>query len=1645
MTPPSTLWTRNDAELNELIGSYFGQIADEDLRHISEAHRRETVGAHVELAEARSGREPVIAVQQTGQRSVVQVVTDDMPYLVDSVTAEITRAGHGIALVIHPIFLVTRNPEGPCLQTVTSLPSQMSSFSSGDTQTLPALAALVDQNTRMEVESWITVELDRSIDAEDAQELVDGLYRVLGDVSASNQDQQRMIAQANAAASEIRQLISIEDRDETAELLEWMGRGNFVFLGCREYQLAPSSNSAEPELEPVAGTGLGILADDADGTPLPTATTILSGPGALARRSKAVVITKANSRSTVRRRSYMDYVAVRSFDAQGVVIGERRFLGLFSQSAYTQSITTIPLLRSRSKQLLARSGFRADSHSGKDLLQILETYPRNELLQMDLPEMEEVAQQILQLQERRRIKLFLREDHYGRFMTALVYLPRDRYNTAVRHRLEQVLVDNLGAESVDFTVSLTESVLARLFFRLRVDSEQASGSVTTAELEERLARAVRSWSEGFLQESYDAYPQTHAEAVANDWAEAFPADYRVIYEVTDALHDAAECQTLQADQSPGPRLYFYAPETAGQADMRMKLYLREPKTLTDTLPTIDDFGLEVLDERSYVLTPESGETFYLYDLGLRYPAGVDQHASIDVLKEAALQVLTGRAESDVFSQLVLQLRMGIDRVTVLRAYAKYMRQLGIPYSYDFLAEALLAHPQVTGALISYFTAKFDPELGDTAIAQSESANTGDQAQLEAEVATEEAEHTGAVTTRDQAVQACRASVVEALSSVATLDADRVLSTFLNLIDATDRTNVYQEREWVSLKLRPESIDLAPKPRPAHEIWVYSPTVEGTHLRFDKVARGGLRWSDRQEDFRTEVLGLVKAQMVKNAVIVPSGAKGGFYAKALPDPAEDRSAWFEAGRQAYQIFIRGLLDLTDHREQIRDNDGELTVRVTPPDAVVAHDGEDSYLVVAADKGTATFSDTANEISQEYGHWLGDAFASGGSVGYDHKAMGITARGAWESVKAHFAGLGVDTQSQDFTVVGIGDMGGDVFGNGMLLSEHIRLVAAFNHLHIFIDPDPDADASFQERKRLFTNRPSGWDSYDPSLISTGGGVFSRQARSIEITEQMRSRFGLADNVKSLTPPELISAVLKAPVDLLYNGGIGTYVKGTEETHEEVGDRANNGIRVNGNQLRASVVAEGGNLGLTQAGRIEAAQQGVLINTDAIDNSAGVDSSDYEVNIKILLDQLIRHDRLEVAERSWLLQEMTDEVAQLVLQTNKDQNVLLLADRQRLGDWSPSFGRLITWLENKAGLDRELEVLPTDEKMHQRINDGVAPLTSPELSVLSAYAKIQLKGALAGSDLLADPWLGQVLQQYFPQRISQHYGDQLAQHPLAAEIISNLVANAAINMGGSTFIFRALEETYADEDQVVRAFLIARELFRLEDFDAAMRQLPVSFPSQMRASMYVDMRRLLDRAVRWIVNHTDSQRPLADEIEGFRGHMEPLVGSLGSRLRGEDAQRVSDQRQRAVEAGMGATLAAATAELFEEFSLLDIATLADSLERDSSEVADVYFAVYAQFEADMLLNLISTLPRQDKWQALARAAQRDELYFALREITRAVLSGAEPGQDAEEALAQWTRQRAGSLERTQRLLGEMQEREHNIASLTVLLRQLRTLIGA
>ena len=1522
----------------------------------------------------------------TSRHTAIQVCTDDMPFLVDSVLGELEQRDLEVHLLLHPQMPVRDTEQG---------------------------VEVVEPDEGERVESWMHIEVDRIPLEETRHELAQRLLDVLADVRAAYEDwgdmRQRCHDIIRELETHVPPTVDPDSVQPTIDFLRWLEDHHFTFLGYREYRL--EMLDGEEVLRSVPGTGLGILRDTDEGEG--SISRLRPEARATAREPRLLTITKANSRATVHRPVYLDYVGIRKFDTRGEVVGERRFLGLFTNSAYAESVTRLPVIGDKVRTILRDSGYAPDSHSGKDLMQVLETYPRDELFQAPIEVLAENAWEILLAQERRAFRLFVRKDEFGRFVSALVYLPRDRFNTAVRLRMERMLVEAYGAETVDYATRVGDQVLAQIHYILRMPRGGSIPDVDVEELERRLQEASRTWEERLAEavQSHFADEDTIGDVLAR-YASGFPEAYKEDFDAQTALVDLEHIKSLETRRKGMP-LRLYAEPGADPATRRLKCYRDREMPLTEVLPVFTDMGVKVTDERPYTLIGRDGVTRYIYDFGMKAPAQVweGQHGRTEeevarAFEEAFGAVWDGTAESDSLNSLVLSAGLHWREVVIVRTVVRYLRQVS-SFSLEYIEEAFAANPVLSRLLVELFRARFDPDA------------TGD---------------------RDAAVEEVRERIRTALDDVASLDQDRIIRSGVDVVMATLRTNFFRTDEdgrpkpHVSLKLNPRAIEGLPEPRPAFEIWVYAPRVEGVHLRFGAVARGGLRWSDRREDFRTEILGLVKAQMVKNAVIVPTGSKGGFFAKRLPDPSVDREAWLNEGKGAYRIFIKGMLDVTDNRV-----DGE----IVPPDRVVRHDGDDPYLVVAADKGTAAFSDLANEVAREYGFWLDDAFASGGSAGYDHKAMGITARGAWESVKRHFRELGVDTQSEDFTVVGIGDMSGDVFGNGMLLSEHIRLVAAFDHRDIFLDPDPDAASSYAERRRLFELPRSSWQDYDRSLISEGGGVYPRTAKSIPISPQVRQRLGIADGVTAMTPHELLSAILRAPVDLLWNGGIGTYVKASTETHSQIGDRANDAIRVDGRDLRVKVVGEGGNLGFSQLGRIEAAEHGVHINTDAIDNSAGVDTSDHEVNIKIALTPLVRSGDLSREERDELLVSMTDEVARSVLRNNYEQNVLLGNARYQGGVMVQVHARLMNALSESVGLDRELEFLPDDRELTRRERDGRG-LTTPEFAVLVAYAKLALKGSLLESEVPDDSYLESTLLEYFPAPLRERFGDVLRQHPLRREIIVNSLANNMVNRGGITFAFRAVEETGASYPQVARAFVVCRDVFDLAGFVTQVEGLDNKVSTAAQSELYLEFRRLLDRAVRWFLNNQSLTSRVERDIERFRGPVRELTPKVGGMLLGSERERWLAQAERARGNGIPEDLATWYASLLDSFSLLDIVELAEQVDRPVEEVAELYFATSERFQVDELLTAVSNLPRDDRWSSLARGAVRDDLYGVLRALTRTVLQGSEPHDDPRVRIDQWAGNNRESLTRVSQVLKNVARLENpGLAPVSVALRTLRGLV--
>ncbi|HEX6888488.1 MAG TPA: NAD-glutamate dehydrogenase [Candidatus Nanopelagicales bacterium] len=1598
----------SSARDERLAGVFYRHVDPGDLEgRDSEA----IVGAVTHLIAVASQRRPGEAIVRatnptvrddgwTVGRTVVNVVTDDMPFLVDSVSAELSRLGVGIHLVIHPIVAVVRDADGLLLHADPPAAAPDDASAATGTEGGP------DAGPRPE--SWMHIEVDWQAQPERLAELETCVLGVLDDVRRAVQDWPRMVAEARQLATALAASppagVAGDEVQEAVDLLAWLADDHFTFLGYREYALTGAPQRPEGlALVADVDSGLGLLrsgrGESVSFADLPPAVR------ARALEPRLLIITKANRRSTVHRPVYLDYIGIKRFDAHGRVVGEHRFIGLLSASAYTTSVEEIPVVDRKVHRVRTALGFARGSHGGRDLMQFLETFPRDELFAIDTDELVAIAEAALNLKERRATKLFVRHDTYGRFLSCLVYLPRDRYTTDVRLRVQELLREAVGGASVDYTARVTESVLARLHIVVRMARGQSVPvDLDVDALEVRLADVVRSWDDHLAQALVASSSEARAHDVLARYPQGFPEAYRAVTSPAEALADLDELERLTPEAPLRVALQPAAPGSGQQANARLKLYSLADVSLAQVLPVLSSLGVQVVTEQPFrlVRTRDDGTPggAFVFDFGLRASGSGRLGQVRGIWEQAFVACWEGLAEADGFNALVAEAGLDWRRIWVLRAYARYLRQAGSTFSQQYIEGAALANPRIASLLVQLFHVRFDPDL------------VGDRAGLERELVT---------------------TITRALDDVASLDQDRILRSFLGLIRATLRTNHFQpDRPALAVKLEPRRIRDLPEPRPSFEIWVQSPRVEGVHLRFGKVARGGLRWSDRREDFRTEILGLVKAQAVKNAVIVPVGAKGGFYAKQLPDAAAGRDAWLAEGVAAYKVFIGSLLDLTDNL---------VGAGVVPPERVVRHDEDDPYLVVAADKGTATFSDIANGVAAEYGFWLGDAFASGGSAGYDHKAMGITARGAWESVKAHFRVVGPDISSATFTCVGIGDMSGDVFGNGMLLSSTLKLVAAFDHRHIFLDPDPDPTLSFVERQRLFRLPRSSWADYSADLISAGGGVFPRSAKSIPVSPQVAAVLGIAAG-GTMAPNDLLRAILTAPVDLLWNGGIGTYVKGSTESNAQVGDRANDAIRVDGNQLRARVVGEGGNLGLTQRGRIEAARCGVALNTDAIDNSAGVDTSDHEVNIKILLERMIAAGELERSARDPLLQSMTDEVAGMVLRDNIDQNTLLTFERHQGAAMLPAQARVIRALERTAGLDRELEALPGDAAIDVLAAEGEG-LTRPELAVLVAYTKLDLKAALLESRLPDEPFAEPWLRHYFPTVLGERFAEHLAEHPLRRQIITTGLVNEMVNRGGISYALRVAEETGATPAEVGRAFAVSCGVFDLPELwrriDAEEGRAPTTALNALRS----EVQRLLDRATRWLLQTRGGTLDVPREIERFRGTVARRSGEVPSWLVGVERGRLQRRVADLAAQGVAEGLAVEVASLLDVFSLLDIVEVSRRTGEDPGVLGRLYFTISERYEVDRFLGRITALPRADRWSTLARAALRSDLYGALASLTARVARATPEGGEPADRVATWEERYAEGLGRARATLAEIGAQEtFDLATLSVAMRVIRTL---
>ncbi|UCP00157.1 NAD-glutamate dehydrogenase [Metapseudomonas lalkuanensis] len=1495
--------------------------------------------------------------------TAVEVLHPDIPFLVDSVRMELNRRGYSIHTLQNNVISVRRNAKG---ELVEVLPKGT-------------------QGKDVRQESMMFLEIDRCANNGAMKTLEKALLEVLGDVRVAVADFKPMKAKAQELLAWLDKAKLKVDGEELAEVkvfIEWLLDDHFTFLGYEEFTVADEKSGGHLVYDEKSLLGVsrlrraGLKKEDLH---IETeALTYLHEPSLLS-------FAKAAEPSRVHRPAYPDFVSIRELDAKGKVIKECRFMGLYTSAVYAESVGRIPYIRRKVAEIQRRSGFDAKAHLGKELAQVLEVLPRDDLFQTPVDDLFTTAMSIVQMQERNKIRLFLRRDPYGRFAYALAYVPRDVYSTETRLKIQQILMERLQASDCEFWTFFSESVLARVQFILRLDPKNKL-HVDTAMLEKEVIQACRSWKDDYASLINESFGEGQGTRVLADFPKGFPAGYRERFAPHSAVVDMQHLYSL-SDERPLV-MSFYQPLAQGEQQLHCKLYHADnPLALSDVLPILENLGLRVLGEFPYRLVRQDGRQYWIHDFAFTSALGdeVDIQELNDTLQDAFVHIVGGHAENDAFNRLVLTAAMPWRDVALLRAYARYLKQIRLGFDLSYIASTLLNHANIAKELVRLFKTRFY-------LARKLAADDLDDKQQKLEQA-----------------------ILGELDNVAVLNEDRILRRYLDLIKATLRTNFYQpdaagqNKSYFSFKLSPRLIPEIPRPVPKFEIFVYSPRVEGVHLRFGDVARGGLRWSDREEDFRTEVLGLVKAQQVKNAVIVPMGAKGGFIPRRLPVGGSRDDIQAEA-IACYRIFISGLLDVTDNLKE---------GKVVPPANVVRHDVDDPYLVVAADKGTATFSDIANGIAQEYGFWLGDAFASGGSAGYDHKGMGITAKGGWVSVQRHFRERGIDVQKDNFTVIGIGDMAGDVFGNGLLLSDKLQLVAAFNHMHIFIDPNPDAASSFHERQRMFALPRSSWADYDTKLISEGGGIFLRSAKSIAISPQMQQRFEI--EADKLTPTELLNALLKAPVDLLWNGGIGTYVKASSESHADVGDKANDALRVDGRELRAKVVGEGGNLGMTQLGRVEYGLNGGASNTDFIDNAGGVDCSDHEVNIKILLNEIVANGDMTGKQRNKLLAEMTDDVGNLVLGNNYKQTQALSLAQRRAREKIGEYKRLMAALEAAGKLDRGLEFLPTDEELNERIANGQG-LTRPELSVLISYSKIDLKESLLKSLVPDDDYLAQEMETAFPARLAETFGESMRRHRLKREIISTQIANDLVNHMGITFVQRLKESTGMSAANVAGAYVVVRDVFRLPHWWKQIEALDYKVPAELQLTLMDELMRLGRRATRWFLRSRREDQNAARDVNHFGPRVEALAGRLDELLEGPSREQWLARYQSYVEAGAPEDLARVVAGTSHLYTLLPIIEASDVTGKDTIEVATAYFAVGGALDLSWYLQQITSLPVESNWQALAREAFRDDLDWQQRAITVSVLQMNEGPTDIEERVALWLDQHRALVDRWKAMLVEL-----------------------
>ncbi len=1533
--------------------------------------------------------------------SVIQIRIVDMPFLTDSIRLELNRRNILVHFLKSQVIQSVRDDKGQLVDVLER----------------NAEVGRLASKHHVQREALVYFEINLHTDRSELSALRDSIVAIIRELQAVVTDYKPMCDEVFKAKSNLDFALKNKSANsaaikESQAFLEWLSEGHFTFLGYSEFEITKegSKNDSEMVLKEITDNRKGIFAiSNTKVEPLPLSK-FNSGMETFYQSSDCIAFTKSSSRSRVHRGVYSDYVVAKRFNNKGEVCGECRFIGLYTSTVYDDKVRAIPLIRDKANDVITKTETDENSYEGKALIRILETFPRDEMFQISSEELLRVITDVAQINERAQVRLFMRSDPYDKFVNCLVYVPRDLFSTQVREKIQELIASEIDAEECEFNTYFSESILARahLVFKIKPNT---TVSYDVKKLEQKTIDITRGWDENFLTALSEAMGEERGTKEYKIYKNAFSDAYRESYDARSAVSDIETLSHL-SDSSP-VAMSFYQPLNSKPNEIRFKVFHSEkPLELSAVVPVLENLGLRVLGEFPYDIEPAVGKTVWLHDFSLVFDDGsgdIDVGSSKRIFQEAFEAIWLGKAENDAFNRLVLGARLSWREVSIMRAYARYMKQTVVNFGQSYVANTLGSHVDITRNLIALFKGKFDPRVNQ-------------------------------FTRQDVSrIERLQTKVIDALENVDNLNDDRIVRRYLDLIKATLRTNYYQknaegeEKEYISFKLSPRDIPDIPEPRPLYEIFVYSPRMEGVHLRGGAVARGGLRWSDRLQDYRTEVLGLVKAQQVKNAVIVPNGAKGGFVVKQPPKEPTRQAMQAEAIK-CYKTFIKGLLDITDNIV------GGETVS---PTQVVRHDGDDPYLVVAADKGTATFSDIANEISIEYKHWLGDAFASGGSQGYDHKGMGITARGAWVSVQRHFKEKGVNIQEEDFTVIGVGDMSGDVFGNGMLLSKHIRLVAAFNHLSIFIDPNPDAAASYKERERLFANPQLGWNDYDAKLISKGGGVFSRAAKSIILTPEMKVRFGISED--RLSPNDLINRLMKSPVDLIWNGGIGTYVKSSEEVNADVGDKSNDMLRIDGKDLRCKVFGEGGNLGMTQLGRVEYCLHGGACNTDFIDNAAGVDCSDHEVNIKILIDKLVAQGDLTEKHRNQLLVDMTDSVSELVLENNYQQTqAISLADHSGHERFA-EFRRLISQLETEGRLNRKLEFLPDEESLLERHSHNKS-LTRPELSVLISYVKVILKELLANDDIAGDQYIVNIIESAFPPLLREKFPSEIYDHVLRKEIVATQLANDLVNNGGITFFHRLLESTGAPATTIARAYVTARDSFQMPSLRKEIEALDFKQTNTVQMDELDDLVRRVRRGTRWFLRNRRSRLNPSEEIEHFSNSLTELSDIMPSVLTGEELEQWQATYDRSLGLGFSDRYAKASALPSNLYSGLGVVEAANHSDADLKRVAHIFFYLSDKLGLNWFSKQISDVSVENYWQAMARESFLDDMEGQIRSLTESFVRLQPTQMSLEETFDVWAQQHKDMYDRWNSMMLELQSTSvSDFAMFSVAMRELYDLAQA